>query len=247
METKEPTSKFYDVLPILLCGLSIPLSIFLWMGNLAFSFFATNPAYTQDGECWINEPNLQLPAVVSLIFMFLCTGTSTISPTRWLFSILVPVLLMLYGLKRKGVDKSGAALGLIIAITLSIASHAFLACLAAFFFTSSRATKYRSHLKRKIENDFKGGPWMLNDSSSWETETNFYDLYLQARADEIGSKCCATEVWPCNWLSSIYSTAEAVNGRLILAHSIDPVGWASVFSVHLLVVMAIPGPAKLVV
>lgn len=64
---------------------------------------------------------------------------------------------MLYGLKRKGVNRSGAALGLIVAIILSIASHAFLACLATFFFTSSRATKYRSHLKRKIENDFKGG------------------------------------------------------------------------------------------
>lgn len=70
---------------------------------------------------------------------------------------MVPVLLMLYGLKRKGVNKSGAVLGLFIAVILSIASHAFLACLAVFFFTSSRATKFRGHLKRKIESDFKGG------------------------------------------------------------------------------------------
>lgn len=85
----------------------------------------------------------------------------TIPPTRWLFSILVPVLLMVYGLKRKGVNRSGAALGLIIAIILSLASHAFLACLAIFFFSSSRVTKFRGHLKRKIENDFKGGEFNM--------------------------------------------------------------------------------------
>lgn len=96
-----------------------------------------------------------------LFFVFLFTGNSTIPPTRWLFSVLVPVLLMLYGLKRKGVNRSGAFLGLVVAITLSIASHAFLACLATFFFTSSRATKYRDHMKREIENDFKGGIYLF--------------------------------------------------------------------------------------
>lgn len=70
---------------------------------------------------------------------------------------MVPILLMAYGLKRKGVNYSGAALGLVVAITLSLASHAFLACLATFFFSSSRVTKFRSHLKRKFEADFKGG------------------------------------------------------------------------------------------
>lgn len=57
METNERSSKFYDVLPILLCGLSIPLSIFLWMGNLAFTFLTTNPAY-QDGECRSDKQNV---------------------------------------------------------------------------------------------------------------------------------------------------------------------------------------------
>lgn len=85
------------------------------------------------------------------------TDNTTISPTRWLFSTLVPILLMSYGLKRKGVNTSGAALGLIVAIILSLANHAFLACLATFFFSSSRVTKFRSHLKRKFEADFKGG------------------------------------------------------------------------------------------
>lgn len=91
------------------------------------------------------------------LFLLFLTDNAPISPTRWLFSTLVPILLMAYGLKRKAVNYNGAALGLIIAIALSLANHAFLACLATFFFSSSRVTKFRSHLKRKIESDFKGG------------------------------------------------------------------------------------------
>lgn len=80
-----------------------------------------------------------------------------ITPLRCLFSILAPLMLMFYGWKRKGVNKSGALFGLVVAIILSIASHAFLASLATFYFTSSRATKFRSDKKKKIESDFKGG------------------------------------------------------------------------------------------
>lgn len=47
MDSTEKKSIFYEILPVLLCGLSIPLSIFLWLGNLAFSFI-TNGA--TDGE-----------------------------------------------------------------------------------------------------------------------------------------------------------------------------------------------------
>lgn len=71
--------------------------------------------------------------------------------------MLVPVLMMTYGLKRKGVNRSGAVLGLIIGMILSLASHAFLASLAAFFFSASRVTRFREHRKRKLEADFKGG------------------------------------------------------------------------------------------
>ncbi|XP_055592587.1 transmembrane protein 19 [Uranotaenia lowii] len=123
---------FYKILPVLLCALAIPLSMFMWIGNIAYSKLASD-----------NQDNV-------------------IPPSRWLFSILVPILLMLYGLKRKGVNKSGATMGLLCAVVLSVASHAFLACLATFFFSSSRATKFRSHLKRKFEEDFKGGEGRRN-------------------------------------------------------------------------------------
>ncbi|XP_058464060.1 transmembrane protein 19 [Malaya genurostris] len=122
----------YKYLPILLCILSLPLSMFLWIGNVAYSKMA------RDNE------------------------ESVIPPTRWLFSILTPILLMVYGLKRKGVNKSGAGLGLFCSIILSISSHAYFACLATFFFTSSRATKFRSHLKRKLEEEFRDGEGQRN-------------------------------------------------------------------------------------
>lgn len=64
---------------------------------------------------------------------------------------------MVYGYKRKSVNLSGAIFGLSIAHILSIASPVYLLILATFFFSSSRATKYRQDFKRKIEKDFKIG------------------------------------------------------------------------------------------
>ena len=116
---------------VFICALSIPLSMFMWIGNVVLSKVSS-------------EDNLVIP------------------PSRWLFSILVPIILMIYGYRRKGVNKSGAALGLFVAVVLSIANHAFLACLATFFFSSSRATKFRSHLKKKFEADFKEGEGQRN-------------------------------------------------------------------------------------
>lgn len=62
-----------------------------------------------------------------------------------------------YGYKRKSVNTSGAVFGIIVAMFLTVASPVYLVTLAAFFFSSSRATKYRQDVKRKIEKDFKVG------------------------------------------------------------------------------------------
>lgn len=69
---------------------------------------------------------------------------------------------MMYGLRRKGVNTSGAIFGLMCAFILSIGSHMFLATLAVFFFTSSRATKFRAEQKRSLEVDFRGGEGRRN-------------------------------------------------------------------------------------
>lgn len=48
-ESSEPKSFFYMILPVLLCGLSIPLSLVLWLGNLAFTFL-TKSAIDHEGK-----------------------------------------------------------------------------------------------------------------------------------------------------------------------------------------------------
>lgn len=45
----EQKSFFYTILPILLCGLSIPLSLVLWIGNLALTF-VTKSSLDNDGK-----------------------------------------------------------------------------------------------------------------------------------------------------------------------------------------------------
>lgn len=62
-----------------------------------------------------------------------------------------------YGYRKKSVNISGAIFGIIVAIILTIASPVYLVTLAAFFFSSSKATKYRQDIKKKIEKDFKVG------------------------------------------------------------------------------------------
>lgn len=96
------------------------------------------------------------------MFTGIFSEDGVIPPTRWLFSILLPMMLMLYALKRKSVCKSGAILGIIVAFILSIANHAFFVCLVVFFFSSSKATKFRSQIKKKFEKDFKDGEGQRN-------------------------------------------------------------------------------------
>lgn len=62
-----------------------------------------------------------------------------------------------YGFKKRSINLSGAVAGIIVAILLTIASPVYLVTLAAFFFSSSKATKYRTDVKMKIEKDFKIG------------------------------------------------------------------------------------------
>ncbi|KAJ0176726.1 hypothetical protein K1T71_007905 [Dendrolimus kikuchii] len=119
------------ILNVLLCAISIPLSMSMWIINLIYSKFISD----NDG---FDEPVV-------------------ISPARWLASCLIPLVIAVYGYKKKSVDLSGALLGLLIAFILTLSNYSFLAALFTFFITSSKATKLRPHLKRKIESDFKEG------------------------------------------------------------------------------------------
>lgn len=70
---------------------------------------------------------------------------------------IIPVLVTKWGLKKRSLDKSGAITGLVIGFILTISSLCFCACLLTFFVLASKATKYKSSIKKKFEEDFKEG------------------------------------------------------------------------------------------
>lgn len=121
------------LLPVLVCAVALPLSMIMWIGNLAFSFF-TGGANTVHGE-----------------------DGFVIPPTRWLVSIITPLAFSVWGVRKKSLVLSGAILGFLVGFVLTLTSYSFLICLMTFFVTSSKVTKFRSESKRKTEEGFKEG------------------------------------------------------------------------------------------
>ncbi|XP_012262920.1 transmembrane protein 19-like [Athalia rosae] len=129
-KNSDGTSKV--LVPVLLCAFAIPVSMLFWIINLIYSVLTPDSEHNNDGY-------------------------SVISPWRWLSAVLIPILFTGWGLKRKSLDLSGAFLGLFTGFVLTLSSYTHVACLMAFFFTSSKATHFRANKKRKLEQEFKEG------------------------------------------------------------------------------------------
>ncbi|XP_057710744.1 transmembrane protein 19 isoform X1 [Corythoichthys intestinalis] len=80
-----------------------------------------------------------------------------VSPWRWLFSILVPLVLTIRAVKRRSLDRSGALGALLVGFVLSMANLSFFCSLLTFFFTSSKLTRWGGAHKKKIDADYKEG------------------------------------------------------------------------------------------
>ncbi|XP_011499884.1 PREDICTED: transmembrane protein 19 isoform X2 [Ceratosolen solmsi marchali] len=120
------------LVPVLLSAIAIPLSMMFWTINVAYSFLSPSPQHQSDGYI-------------------------VISPWRWLAAVLIPIMCALWGLKRKNIDITGAILGFFMGFILTLTSFSHVACLIAFFFTSSKVTKFRVERKRAIEEIKEGG------------------------------------------------------------------------------------------
>ncbi|XP_061109046.1 transmembrane protein 19 [Conger conger] len=101
---------------------------------------------------------------ISLSFWIISMTASTyygtlqpVSPLRWLFSILVPLCLASHGMKRKSLDHSGALAGMLVGFVLTMANTSFFSTLMTFFLTSSKLTKWRGEVKKKIDAEYKDG------------------------------------------------------------------------------------------
>lgn len=192
-----------SLVPVFLFVVAIPISMLMWIGHLAFSFFKETSRLDSD--------------------------IAVVPPTRWLASTLIPLALVLHALRRKHVSKSGAILGSIIAFALSLASYSFLACLIAFFFSSSQATKFRQDRKKKLEEHFKEGGqrnWVqvlcnggmaaqlaflyILDMGCGERPVNFIDDYRGSwlSLGVMGSfACCNGDTWASE-LGTVIGRAE---------------------------------------
>ncbi|XP_029604104.1 transmembrane protein 19 [Salmo trutta] len=101
---------------------------------------------------------------ISLFFWIISITASTyygtlqpVSPWRWLFSILVPLTLTTRALKKRSLDHSGALGALLVGFILTMANMSFFSALLAFFITSSKLTRWKEEVKKKLDSDYKEG------------------------------------------------------------------------------------------
>ncbi|XP_024884972.1 transmembrane protein 19 isoform X2 [Temnothorax curvispinosus] len=120
------------LMPVLLSACAIPISMLFWIVNVAYSILWPDTANSTEEH-------------------------SVISPWRWLAAVIIPLMFMSWGLRKKSIDISGAILGFFMGFILTLSSFAHLMALVTFFVTGSKVTKFRSVQKKKIEADFKEG------------------------------------------------------------------------------------------
>lgn len=95
--------------------------------------------------------------VISLTISTYYGTLQPVSPWRWLFSILVPLVLTLRALKRSSLTHSGALGALLVGFVLTMANYSFFSTLLAFFITSSKLTRWGGAQKKKIDAEYKEG------------------------------------------------------------------------------------------
>ncbi|XP_031152804.1 transmembrane protein 19 [Sander lucioperca] len=95
--------------------------------------------------------------VLSLIISTYSGTLQPVSPWRWLFSILVPLVLTIRALKRGSLNYSGALGALLVGFVLTMANYSFFSSLLAFFITSSKLTRWGGAQKKKIDAEYKEG------------------------------------------------------------------------------------------
>ncbi|MEJ1277217.1 RAB21 member RAS oncogene family [Cricetulus griseus] len=107
---------------------------------------------------------LSLIICISLAFWIMSMTASTyygnlrpVSPWRWLFSIVVPVMIACNGFKKKSLDHSGALGGLVVGFILTIANFSFFTSLLMFFLSSSKLTKWKGEVKKRLDSEYKEG------------------------------------------------------------------------------------------
>ncbi|XP_056430093.1 transmembrane protein 19 [Hyla sarda] len=126
--------------------------------------FIRDDVYKEYANMMLNIVILSMILCISLSFWIISITASTyygtlrpISPWRWLFSVIIPIVIISRGLKKKSLDNSGALGGLLVGFILTVANYSFFSALLMFFFTSSKLTKWRAEIKKKYDSEYKEG------------------------------------------------------------------------------------------
>ncbi|XP_041936307.1 transmembrane protein 19 [Alosa sapidissima] len=101
---------------------------------------------------------------LSLMFWIISIITNSYSGTgypvsawRWLFSVLLPLTLTLRAVKKRSLDYTGALGAMVVGVILTVANLSFLSALFAFFITSSKLTKWKGDIKKRLDSEYKEG------------------------------------------------------------------------------------------
>ncbi|XP_060695728.1 transmembrane protein 19 isoform X1 [Hemiscyllium ocellatum] len=122
------------------------------------------PSYKEFVNMMGNIIILSLIVAISLSFWIVSMTISTyygtlrpVSPWRWLFSVLVPLVIASHALKKQSLDRSGAIGALIVGFILTIANLSFFSALLTFFVSSSKLTKWKAEAKKRLDAEYKEG------------------------------------------------------------------------------------------
>ncbi|XP_020279441.1 transmembrane protein 19-like isoform X2 [Pseudomyrmex gracilis] len=150
------------LIPIFVSICAIPISMMFWIVNVDYSIL------WPDSENHIKEH-------------------SVISPWRWLIAVGVPFFFFFWGYRKKNINIIGGMLGFVMGFILTFSSYAHVAVFLTFFVTGSKATKFRSVEKKKIE-----------DVGSGERPIDFNSEYRSSWLSVaiIGAiACCCGDTW----------------------------------------------------
>jgi len=82
---------------------------------------------------------------------------TNMSIVRCSLALLISFVMAKRGYSKNSLDLSGALLAVVVGVIVTLASYSFFACLFTFFVTSSALTKWKSHRKSIVEENFKHG------------------------------------------------------------------------------------------
>ncbi|XP_059834419.1 transmembrane protein 19 isoform X1 [Hypanus sabinus] len=186
---------------------------------------------------------------ISLLFWVVSMTASTyydnlrpVSPWRWMFSVMVPLIITSHAVKRKSLDRSGAIGALIVGIILTVANFSFFSALLTFFVSSSKLTKWKAEAKKRLDAEYKEGGqrnWLqvfcnggipteiallyMIENGPGEIAINFTKQYTASWMclSLLGALACSSGD---TWASEIGSVASKKQPRLITTWEKVPIG-----------------------